>query len=225
MRTVLLISICIIVLSLMVGIFLSPSLPADLPSHWNLNGDVDGYMPKDLALFFLPILALVIMSLMVILPRYDPDHDRYSEFQSAYDGLILLIVLFLTILYLVTILWALGTHIPMNSLMSVMFGLLFIGIGIFFRSVKKTWFVGIRTPWTLLSEQVWQKTHQIGSWVFISAGFLCLGGVLYPTYAYLFVLVPILGGVVGLFIYSYILYSKENTIDSGSPKNKKEEEK
>jgi uncharacterized membrane protein len=209
MRTLILISICVIALSFVVGLYLSPSLPTELPSHWNLNGDVDGYMPKEFGLFFLPLLAIVIMSLMVILPRYDPDHDRYAEFQQAYDGLILLISLFLTILYLVTLLWASGIHVPMNSLMSVMFGLLFIGLGIFFRSVKKTWFVGIRTPWTLLSEQVWQKTHQAGSWVFILAGFLSLAGVLLPSYAYLFVLAPILAGVGGLFVYSYLLYTKE----------------
>ena len=205
MRTLILISICTIILSLAVGLYLSPSLPAELPSHWNLNGDVDGYMPKEFGLFFLPLLAMVIMSLMVFLPRYDPDHDRYAEFQQAYDGLILLISLFLAILYLVTLLWASGIHIPMNSLMSMMFGLLFIGLGIFFRSVKKTWFVGIRTPWTLLSEQVWQKTHQAGSCVFILAGLICLAGVLLPSYAYLFVITPILAGVAGLFVYSYLL--------------------
>ncbi len=211
MRTFLFISISIIVVSLMIGIFLSPSLPSELPSHWNLNGDVDGYMAKELGLFFLPILALVIMSLMVILPKYDPDHDRYADFQQAYDGLILLIVLFLTILYLVTLLWGTGIRVSMNSLMSTMFGLLFIGVGIFFRSIKKTWFVGIRTPWTLLSAQVWQKTHKIGSWLFIISGLICFGGIFFPQYSYLFVFVPIILTVCGLYVYSYLLYIKEKS--------------
>lgn len=223
MRKFLLVSIIIVLLSLILGIYLSPSLPAELPSHWNLNGEVDGYMSKDFGLFFLPILALFIMSLMVILPRYDPEHDRYIDFQDAYDGLILLIVLFLAILYLVTLLWASGVQIHMNNLMSVMFCLLFIGIGIFLRSVKKTWFVGIRTPWTLLSETVWEKTHQAGSWVFIIAGFISLIGILSPAYAYIFVIAPILAGTGGLFVYSYLMYTKELNQGMSTDRPKTEE--
>ena len=197
MRTVLIISLVIIILSYLIGFALAPSLPEDIPSHWNLQGNVDGYMSKDIGLHFLPVFTLVIMALMVILPRYDPETDRYASFQPAYDGLILLVVIFLTVLYQVSLLWAYGTRISMNSLMAVMFSLLFIGIGCFFRSVKKTWFVGIRTPWTLLSERVWEKTHQTGSWLFILSGILCLGGIFYPLYTYLFVLYQFFSRCVG----------------------------
>lgn len=209
MRTLLIISLAIIILSLAAGMYLSPSLPSDLPAHWNAGGEVDGYMPKDVGIFFLPVFAVIIMLLMIFLPRFDPGHSRYTEFQEAYDGLILLVILFFMILYLVTLLWAVGIHIPMNSLMSVMFGLLFIGIGVFFRSVKKTWFVGIRTPWTLLSEHVWNETHRAGFFVFCIAGIICFGGVLSPAYAYLFVFLPLLLGCCGLVYYSYHLYQRE----------------
>jgi uncharacterized membrane protein len=210
MRILLLISVVIIFIALGTGIFLSSSLPDEMPSHWNLQGDVDGFMPKMFGICFLPILALVIMGLMVVIPGYDPAHRRYVDFQQAYDGLILLIVVFLIVLYLNTLLWALGIHIPMNSLMSVMFALLFVGLGIFFHSVRRTWFVGIRTPWTILSEHVWKETHRVGSWVFIGIGILCLGGIPFPSYAYIFVFVPLLFGIVSLVSYSYLVYNREN---------------
>lgn len=209
MRPALIISIILIILFLVLGIVLAPTLPDNIPSHWNLKGEVDGYMAKNIGVLFLPLLAMVIMVLMVALPRYDPDYRRYTEFQSAYDGLILLIVSFLMILYGITLLWSSGIEISMNSLMSVMFALLYVGVGIFLRSVKKVWFVGIRTPWTLLSENVWIKTHQAGSWIFILAGVFCLGGILATQYAYFFVLVPMSIGVCGIIVYSYLLYQKE----------------
>jgi uncharacterized membrane protein len=176
-----------------------------------LEGNVDGYMSKNSALHFIPILTLIIIGLMVFLPRLDPEKERYTSFQTAYDGLIVITVLFLMTLYGVTLLWALGIKIPMNSLMACMFGLFFIGIGFFFGVVKKTWFVGIRTPWTLLSERVWDKTHQKGSWLFIASGIISFGGIIYPKYAYLFIFVPIVITSIFLFIYSYVLYSKETS--------------
>ena len=213
MRYLLIISLAIIAVFYLFGLVLSPILPDEIPSHWNIDGDVDGYMSKSSALHFLPLLTLIIIGLMIFLPRFDPEKERYSSFQTAYDGLILIIVLFMMVLYGVTLLWALNVQISMNSLMACMFGLLFIGIGYFFRSVKRTWFVGIRTPWTLLSEEVWNKTHQAGSWLFIGTGIVCFGGVLIPKLAYVFIFTPIILTVMVLFVYSYLLYTKE--IQSG----------
>ncbi|HWQ67587.1 MAG TPA: DUF1648 domain-containing protein [Methanospirillum sp.] len=210
MRPALIVSILIILVTLAWGVYLMPSLPDQLPSHWNVNGDVDGYMPKIPGLLFLPALSLLILGLMVFLPRYDPLYEQYHDFQPAYEGLILLVVLFLSALYIVTLLWAIGIQIEMNILMSILFGLLYGGIGFFFRSVKKTWFVGIRTPWTMSSDQVWKETHQAGVYVFAIAGLFCLGGVIIPDMAYLFIMVPMLIGVCGLVFYSYLRYKKEN---------------
>lgn len=216
MRLLLIVSLSLILLSILIGISIMGSLPSDFPSHWNIHGNVDGYMPKEIGIFFLPVLALLILTLMIYVPRFDPDHARYKEFQKAYDGLVLLITVFFMILYLVTLLWALGIQFPMNSMMAVMFGILFIGIGIFFNSVKKNWFIGIRTPWTLLSEQVWQKTHHMGFFVFCAAGLLCFGGIIFPSYAYIFIFLPLITSSCTLVLYSYLLYQHESETDQKS---------
>jgi uncharacterized membrane protein len=74
---------------------------------------------------------------------------------------------------------------------------------------KKNWFVGIRTPWTLSSENVWEKTHKIGAKLFKAAGITALLGVLAPAYSFFFILGPILAASLYLVLYSYLEYRKE----------------
>jgi uncharacterized membrane protein len=77
--------------------------------------------------------------------------------------------------------------------------------------VKPNWFAGIRTPWTMESETVWNETHQRGFRVFLVIALFCLLGVFIPEYAYLFILLPVIIGTIYLVVYSYIVWKKEKT--------------
>lgn len=88
-------------------------------------------------------------------------------------------------------------------------GLLFIYIGWMLRKAKRNFFIGIRTPWTLSSDKVWDKTHQLGSILFMISGVLALIGSLFGSNAIWFVMVPLLGSTMFLVVYSYMLYQRE----------------
>jgi len=88
-------------------------------------------------------------------------------------------------------------------------GIIFIFAGMMMRKAKRNFFIGIRTPWTLSSDQVWDETHRIGSVLFILSGILALAGALLVDLAIWLVLTPVLGSTIFLLIYSYILYQRE----------------
>jgi uncharacterized membrane protein len=89
-------------------------------------------------------------------------------------------------------------------------GLLFFIIGSMLRKAKRNWFIGIRTPWTLSSDSVWDKTHQIGGLLFMATGVLAvIGGFFGGQVAFWSLMIPVLGTTIFLIVYSYVLYQKE----------------
>ena len=89
-------------------------------------------------------------------------------------------------------------------------GLLFIVVGSMLRKAKRNFFIGIRTPWTLSSDTVWEKTHQLGSVLFMVSGALAvIGGLFGGTVAFWMLMVPLMGSTIFLLIYSYVLYQRE----------------
>jgi uncharacterized membrane protein len=98
----------------------------------------------------------------------------------------------------------------MSAAMLPMMGLLFIFIGYMLRKAKRNFFIGIRTPWTLSSDVVWDKTHQLGSVLFMLSGALALlGGFSGGMSAFWLMFVPLIGSTIFLVIYSYVLYRRE----------------
>lgn len=199
----------IIMLSFVIGAFLYPRMPEKMASHWNAQGEVDGYMPRFMGLFFMPAVLIGLLLLFILIPKIDPLRKNIEEFRKYYDGFVVLIVLFLLYVYTITLLWNLGTTVNMNLLLSPAFAALFYYCGILVENAKRNWFVGIRTPWTLSSDRVWEKTHRIGGKMFKIAGLIAIAGVFLPEYAIYFMVAPVLVASAYLIVYSYLEYRKE----------------
>ena len=98
----------------------------------------------------------------------------------------------------------------MSAAMLPMIGLLFFFIGYMLKKAKRNFFIGIRTPWTLSSDTVWNKTHQLGSALFMLSGaFAIIGGFFGGMLAFWLMFVPLMGSTLFLVVYSYILYRNE----------------
>ena len=110
------------------------------------------------------------------------------------------------LVHLQVILWNLGVRISPNLVLPIGIALLFFYLGTLMRYVKRNFFIGIRTPWTLSSDVVWAKTHQLGGRLFQAAGVLALIGVLFPNLAWAFVVIPALLVALASTVYSYLLY-------------------
>lgn len=199
---------------LMAGLLISaivvyPHLPEQVPGHWNIHGEVDAYYSRFFGAFFPPLMAIGLYLMMLFIPLIDPRRDNYRRFTGAYTFLRWSLVVFFGILYAATILVALGYPVNVALAVKAMVSVLLIIIGNFMGQFRHNYFVGIKTPWTLSSEEVWQGTHRLGGRIWVVGGLVCLamslvdspwGAVVFFTAIMLMTIVPI--------VYSYLLFKK-----------------
>ncbi len=199
----------IILVSFVIGVYFYPQMPERIASHWNIQGQVDGYISKFWGLFLMPVISVGLFLLFILIPKIDPLKQNIEKFRKYFDGFVVLIISFLFYLYLLTIFWNLGIRFNMTQFLVPAFAVLFYYCGILVENAKRNWFIGIRTPWTLSSEKVWDKTHRLGGKLFKICGLIILLGIFLQGYAIFFVFVPVLLVAGYTVVYSYFEYQKE----------------
>jgi len=210
-RTTLIVSLVLIVAATLVGILLWNQLPEQMASHWDVNDQVNGYMPKFWGLFLMPLVTLGMLALFLVIPEIDPLKANIAQFREAFNLFIALIIGFMIYVHGLTLAWSLGYHnFKMSMAMLPFMGLLFIAIGFMLRKAKRNFFIGIRTPWTLSSDRVWDETHRLGATLFMVSGALAVvGGFFGGMVAFWMLFVPLIGSTLFLLVYSYVLYRRE----------------
>ena len=203
--------LALIATALIAGAPLWNQLPEQMASHWNENDQVDGTMSKFWGVWMMPLVTLGMFGLFLLIPNIDPLKANIAKFRSTFNLFIALIVAFMLYMHGLTFVWNLGfQNFKMSAAMLPFLGILFIFIGYMLRQAKRNWFIGIRTPWTLSSDSVWDKTHQLGSILFmVSGSFAIFGGLFGSMIAFWLLFVPLIGSTLFLVIYSYILYRDE----------------
>ena len=210
-RTTTIVVLLMIAAATLAGLMLWNRLPDPMASHWNVQDQVDGSLAKFWGVFLLPLITLGIFLLFLVVPSIDPMKANIAQFRTMFNLFLVLIVGFLLYLYGLTLAWNLGsTQFRMSSAMLPAIGLLFIFIGFLMRQAKRNFFIGIRTPWTLSSDSVWNETHRVGAVLFMICGVLAFfGGFLGGTTAFWMMFAPIIGSALFLLVYSYVLYQRE----------------
>jgi len=210
-RTTIIVVSIMIIASTLVGIALWSQLPDPMASHWDVNDQVNGYMSKFWGVFLMPLMTTGLFMLFLAIPNIDPLKANIAQFRETFNLFIALFVGFMVYIYILTLLWNLGyTGFNMSNAMLPALGVLYFFIGYMLRKAKRNFFIGIRTPWTLSSDRVWDETHRVGSVLFMIAGALAfLGAFVGSKAAIWFVMVPILASVLITLVYSYLLYQRE----------------
>ncbi|MBL7160185.1 MAG: SdpI family protein [Candidatus Aenigmarchaeota archaeon] len=203
------ISFSLIIISLIIAVYLYPQMPDKVASHWNASGNVDGYMGKFWGLFLMPIVSAAILLLFLFIPKIDPLKKNIEKFRTYFDNFILLIIGFLFYIYLLTLAWNLGYTYSMNIMILPAVAALFYYISILMEKAKRNWFVGIRTPWTLSSDKVWNKTHKLGSKLFKILAVVYLLTIFFHDYMVFLILIPTFAVTIYLIVYSYLEYRKQ----------------
>ncbi len=198
----------LIIASLAAGLIAWPSLPASMATHWGASGDANGYSGKAFGVLFVPILSIVMAALLFLLPQIDPLAKGFRAFRKEYDGLVLLLIGFMTLVQGAVLAWNLGARFEFTQIIGPGIGLLFYYIGAIMPQMKRNWFAGIRTPWTLSSDRVWEETHRVGGKLFRISGFLACLGAVFPDQAFLLIFIPIVASSLGVIVYSYRVYRK-----------------
>jgi uncharacterized membrane protein len=202
--------VVILLITVLAGILVWPLLPDSMASHWNMHDQVDDYIPKFWGVFIMPLVSLGMFVLFMLVPLIDPLKANVAKFRPTFNLFILFMIAFLAYIWTLSILWNLGsTGFRMSTAILPAMGLLFVFVAYLLRKAKRNFFIGIRTPWTLSSDSVWDATHRLGSWLYLASGIVTLLGPLFGDLAFWFVLVPILASTVVLVVYSYVLYRRE----------------
>jgi uncharacterized membrane protein len=199
----------IIVISFIIGIYFYPLMPEKMASHWNFQGQADGYASKEFGLFFFPVFLLAMVLILLFVPKIDPLKNNIEKFKDSYERFIALFSIFFVYIYCLTILWNIGISFNMNVLLMPALALLFYYMGVLLKQAKRNYFIGIRTPWTLSSDVVWDKTHDLGEKLFKLIGLFTLVSVFFPKYAFVFILIPIIIFPIYLVVYSYYEFKKQ----------------
>jgi uncharacterized membrane protein len=210
MRKTIFIALGMVIISIAAGVLLYPTMPERVASHWNMHGEADGYSSKALGIFLLPALSALLLFFFMLIPKIDPLGKNIESFRKYYDGFILSFTGFMSYVYILTLLWNMGARFNMSQALSPAFGALFYYLGILTENAKRNWFVGIRTPWTMSSDAVWDKTHRRSGKLFKAAGIIALLGALIPEYAILLMIVPVISVAAYSVVYSYVVYSRQN---------------
>jgi uncharacterized membrane protein len=204
------IPLAVIIACIASSFFFYANFPQTVASHWNFNGEVDGWSSKAFGAFFIPILLLLIYLLMIIMPYFDPKKERYADFSKPYSIFRMMIITILGLIYFVTGFYNLGYAINVGVITAASIGLMMIIIGNYLGKIKKNWFVGVRTPWTLSSENVWNKTHRLSGKMFMLWGLtIIIAPWLPPILGATLFIAGIILVLAGSTLYSYILFKKE----------------
>lgn len=210
-RLTTIIVLILIIGATLAGVFLWSQLPDPMASHWDVNDQVNGYMSRFWGVFMMPLVLLGMFLIFLVIPQIDPLKANIAQFRGTFNLFIAFMVGFMTFVHVLTLLWNLGyTSFGIGDAILPAMGLLFIVVGSLLRKAKRNFFIGIRTPWTLSSDYVWDKTHKLGSVLFMLSGVLAvIGGFFGGMVAFWMLMVPLLGSTVFLFVYSYVLYQRE----------------
>lgn len=201
----------LIVASFTLGAVFYDEIPAKVASHWNASGEVNGYMSKFWGVFLMPVVMSVIYLFYLFIPKIDPLKKNFKTFKKTYDTFWLMLFVFFFYIFSLTLVWNLGGRFNFTYFILPAIAALFLVLGKVIKKTKRNYFFGIRTPWTLASDTVWEKTHKAGGVLFQCVGVLTLFSIfLKGNLAFFFFIVPLFLVVIFLFVYSYLIFKKIN---------------
>jgi uncharacterized membrane protein len=190
---------------------LADKLPDKVPTHWNLHGEVNGWTDKDntfVIFYLLPTVTAGVVALgLFVLPWLSPQNFAVESFRRVYDYVFFLIAVLFAFLYaLIETAQVTGTFAGERWMIAGFF-VFFALIGNVLGKVKRNFWLGVRTPWTLADPQVWDRTHRVAAWWYVVVGVV---GVIaasvgvHPIACFVF----LIGGALVPVFYSLVLYKR-----------------
>ena len=201
---VLIITSIVILLPIVAGLILWNQLPEQMPIHWNESGEVDGWSSKPFSVFGMPLLMLAFQWICALGTGADPKKANHSE--KVVQLILWMIPVISTVLHVATYLAALSMEVRIEVIIPIMVGLILTIVGNYLPKCQQNYTIGIKIPWTLNSEENWNKTHRFAGWLWTACGIAIMLTALlnifwlFPVIAALMVFVPV--------IYSYVLHKK-----------------
>lgn len=204
------VGVAAIVLAFLASIVVFPELPSQLAIHWGASGEVDNTMSRLVGAFILPALAAGVYALLLVSPRLNP-RQNIESFRGLYEWFAAGMTWFLLYVHVLVLLWNLGIQPPIGAVLAPALAAVFYATGFLLERAKPNWIVGIRTPWTLEDDDVWEQTHHRAASAFKLAGIIALGGLVFPEAIAAFTIVPMLLAAAYAIVYSFVAYRHQHT--------------
>jgi len=196
------------------GLYSYPSLGDQMITHWNAQGEPNGYSSRFTGVFLLPVMGLGLGLALLGVPEIDPLKKNIKLFRRDYNVFVVAFMCFFLYLQVVMILINLGMPLNINRMIVPGMGIFIYCAGVLIGKARRNYFIGIRTPWTLSSDTVWEKTHRLGGVLFKAVGIITLLGILFPDYAIWLMIVPLMTVTIFITVYSYFEFRDENPDNS-----------
>ncbi|SHE98119.1 Uncharacterized membrane protein [Caldanaerobius fijiensis DSM 17918] len=201
--------IAIIIIMWIITFTIYGKLPEKIPTHWNAVGQIDGYGAKS-TVFIFPAIITLIYAGMLFTPLVDPRKANYAKFAGAYRIIRGLLVLVFVALYSASTGAALSYNIKIDRVIPLILSIMIIVMGNYMGKLRHNYFVGIKTPWTLADEDVWNKTHRLGGQLWVLAGITGLiGSFIGGTWAFILFIIPLIATSIAATVYSYFIYKNK----------------
>jgi len=203
------VTIAFIIIMFATAFYVRPLLPDKIPTHWNAAGVADGFSGRN-GVFLIPIIFLVTSILLFILPLMEVFRNNMLEIYRYYYAFKVFFGLFFLVLFISSLLPNFGYDINVAYVVIWMISFMFIGLGMILPKLKRNFMFGIRTGWTMSSDEVWDKTHKVGGIVFALLGIttiLLLFVLKLETLFFAFVALTLLCSTF-LILYSYYVYRR-----------------
>jgi uncharacterized membrane protein len=185
-------------------------LPEQIATHWDVRGQIDDYSSRAWAAWLMPVVLTVMAIILPRLPAIDPRRPNYEKFRPSYDLVISAVMTLIAAMHVVTLGAALGWPVPIMKVTPIMVGALFVVLGNVLPRARSNWLFGIRTPWTLTNDRVWERTHRLGGMTFVAAGLLVIvSAFLAPAVTFgVLVTACVLASIIPV-TYSYFAWRQE----------------
>jgi len=199
--------------SFYVYFFQNDRLPDQVPIHWDAHGRPDGFKPKEDAFgvfLMVPAMMAGFGGLTLLLPWLSPKQFDVDRFRGTFQYIMMLIQGLFAFIHLLILLGSLKRDEPFDMgrwIIAAVF-LLFALMGNVLGQVRRNFWMGVRTPWTLASETVWNQTHRVSAWIFVGGGLAGFVAMLAGAPAFWCFIAFLVLLLAGLILYSLVLYKR-----------------
>ena len=201
------------------GAILYPRLPDTIPTHWGISGQPDAWSAKSFgSVFSEPLMALGIYAIFIVFPYLDPKRANLLRSKKAYAVILDGVTALITAVFAASMAAAFIRSFPVDRVVLLGVGMLFIVIGNYMKTVKRNFTMGVRLSWTVMDDVVWARTNRLGGYLFMGCGVLALVAAFAPPpWNFALLIVPMLAMMPVLYVYAYRLYKSRHPEEMGRP--------
>lgn len=193
-------------LPMVAGLIMWNILPEKMPTHWDSNGEINGYSSKPFAVFGIPAIMVFLHLICVLATSLD---NKTKNFNTKMMGIVIWTCPAVSVLCTAAIYAAaLGYDVRVEFIIPLFIGILFLVIGNFLPKCKQNHTIGIKTPWTLGSEENWNKTHRFAGFIWTVCSIIIIIGAFFKNAVVYTTFIPIAVMAIVPITYSYIYYRK-----------------